>query len=797
MNFKRSISVGLISGLLSIFIGCSGNTPTAPGKPFGHMENAPVITTGTSGFFTASGLAGSYQLVIDPKNMKSELTSRASSIGESYIVNGLSFFTMATCSNCLKVKSIALTADNLVQLTFTIRHPFKAGDPLKPPTGRNRLDLDIFDTALLVHPVNTTPTQFSLTNASAYTGILVDNAGYTTEIANLIDDPAALPYVLVIDDNKAGTNTYNEFPMGAEGKFDAIFNVSDSMNFELYLTMGYGASAAKADRLNPTYFNPEFNRKSAWKVVVTPPNGNDPPSFLNTWNSSDNSTSFNVKVNIFDWQTGAHVNPDLTEPTDVYASSEVKSVTLEIPGMHNSLPEMTIPDSGSGTPGDPLVYSFSLKNENLLPMGNYTCLVKVTDERVPGDVNTGYETDTMVTSPDGIQLNWFEIPEFATYQTFIASVVQTPQFLIVTPNGGEEWPVGSAQTITWTGGDSLPTVKLEYSKDDFVADIHEIVPSTQNDFSYTWDPVPDDQSNTVRVRISSVDFPSINDISDDYFRIGGSMLERIVYTGESGTPYAQVFSIDPDGIGPPEQWTSCTDSYVEGAKLSPDGAYILYMAAGASTGFYSDLRIIDVASGVETDITPPGLDSLHGDFQNLGTKIVAAVGIFGAPLDLYTMNYDGSNPTRLATGNDVWAPQYSPDDTKIIYQNFASSQLYIYDVASGNSTQYTDDGTWNDDPHYSPDGTQITWATMYGMSGGRHIWVSPVSAWNPPDYKIDFEDYIRSPCFSPDGTKIAFDHGSFSSSEIAIYTIGSGAWVNITTNSWGDYQPDWGYMIPH
>ena len=289
--------------------------------------------------------------------------------------------------------------------------------------------------------------------------------------------------------------------------------------------------------------------------------------------------------------------------------------------------------------------------------------------------------------------------------------------------------------------------------------------------------------------------PSICDESDDYFEMTPGLIEMIVFTGESLGPHAQVYSIDPEGANPIEQWTNCTDLFVEGAVLSPCGGYILYTGVGLTSWFYCDARIIDVSTGSETDITPAGLDGLHGDFSNDGTNIVIAAGTFGYPLDLYTMNYDGSNVQQLATGVDAWAPQYSPDDTEVIYTNFGTNQVYILDIASGVSTPYTNNGTWNDNPHYSPDGSQIAWATGYG-SGTRQIYVSPVSSWTPPDYTIN-AGTSRSPCFNPDGTKIVFDHGAYSGTELAVYDIAQGTWQDITSNDWGEFQADWGYMIPH
>jgi len=101
--------------------------------------------------------------------------------------------------------------------------------------------------------------------------------------------------------------------MGSQKSFQVQFPVTppENLTFNLYLTCGYGSSAVLVDRLNPTYYNPEFNRKSAWKVEVIPPNGTNPPSQGNTWASNDSSTPFNVTVKAYDWQIGANVDhPD-------------------------------------------------------------------------------------------------------------------------------------------------------------------------------------------------------------------------------------------------------------------------------------------------------------------------------------------------------------------------------------------------------------------------------------------------------------------------------------------------------
>lgn len=98
--------------------------------------------------------------------------------------------------------------------------------------------------------------------------------------------------------------------------------------------------------------------------------------------------------------------------------------------------------------------------------------------------------------------------------------IEHPTITLDVPNGGETCYVGSNKDIEWTASPVITDVKLEYSKDVFGSDIIEITPSTPNTGVYDWE-IPDDPSETVRVRISEVGNESNNDESDGDFTIQG------------------------------------------------------------------------------------------------------------------------------------------------------------------------------------------------------------------------------------------------------------------------------------
>ena len=229
----RKIFFALV--LIIILTGCSGggNAPVTPSNdkpanPVGSLDSVPIIAGAMNedGSFNALGLMGAYEMTIDPATATAELVSkRLPTLGQSWTISGIGFFTIAPCSDCLQISSIALSVENYLQLTFHIKHPFPKGDLLLPPSAKNRLDLDVFDVALVIQPMGSTPVNYALTGAKIYSGILANNAGYTTEIANVTGDKAALPYALVIDDSLGSSSTWNKFAMGADSFFDGFFNL--------------------------------------------------------------------------------------------------------------------------------------------------------------------------------------------------------------------------------------------------------------------------------------------------------------------------------------------------------------------------------------------------------------------------------------------------------------------------------------------------------------------------------------------------------------------------------------------
>jgi hypothetical protein len=89
---------------------------------------------------------------------------------------------------------------------------------------------------------------------------------------------------------------------------------------------------------------------------------------------------------------------------------------------------------------------------------------------------------------------------------------------VVSPNGGEVWPIGTVQTIQWNSSSMSGNVKIELSRNGGVTFPETLFPNIPNTGSVSWT-VTGASSSSARVRISSIDSPSLNAVSSADFSI--------------------------------------------------------------------------------------------------------------------------------------------------------------------------------------------------------------------------------------------------------------------------------------
>jgi hypothetical protein len=128
------------------------------------------------------------------------------------------------------------------------------------------------------------------------------------------------------------------------------------------------------------------------------------------------------------------------------------------------------------------------------------------------------------------------------------TIIDEPVIFITAPNGGESWPVGSEQKITWRSA-GVGNVKIDFTSDGSLT-WSELVAETENTGTYTWI-VPDVISDSCRVRISEVGDGVPVDLSDAVF----SIVEATGLTAVKPNPdhFIKRRSVKKSSLRPPGQ----------------------------------------------------------------------------------------------------------------------------------------------------------------------------------------------------------------------------------------------------
>ncbi len=190
---------------------------------------------------------------------------------------------------------------------------------------------------------------------------------------------------------------------------------------------------------------------------------------------------------------------------------------------------------------------------------------------------------------------------------------------------------------------------------------------------------------------------------------------------------------------------------------SPDSSGILF------SGFHSkqaDIYVMNAdGSGLKQLTDHPSAD-MWGSFSPDGKRIVFQSKRDGAQEDIYIMNADGSNVVRLTNdpARDI-GPSWSPDGKRIAFSSSRDGglQLYLMNVDGSNQTRLTrvtDGKIKYYNPVWSPNGKRLV---FYSETGDRKDQVQIINA-NGTGQTVLTGGIGNNifPSWSPDGRRVIF-----------------------------------------
>ena len=404
---RKILLIVIFTGLV-IIISCSKTSnpvmiPNMENPDTGY--NLPDISEGVSAdrnLGSNKGVFGAWKIRVDSETLQAEIipARNAHAIGDIFDSDLSQFLNISPCGNCLIIPQITWDGYQNLAMKVGMKHPF---DNIAA-----RPDLHGFDVRaifILPHKFSETFTDIKVINTDGveedanldmqWSGLLSPD-GFTSHYDWLTTDTR---YFITGNDLPGNLNPFIRFfenyntapfdphaPAGhnvmAVGSgyyqrtaiLDGEFLENPDFEFYIIADVAYGQSATFANRPDPQYYLPAFNRTEAWRIEYWIENNN--LTFM------DPSSTADLVVQVFDWQQNAVVDPSYPDPLNlngVSESSRVHQLELSIPGFQLAPIVTDVNEGGDGSPDNPLQYRLQVTNEQGMS-GNSYGLLAVRDE---------------------------------------------------------------------------------------------------------------------------------------------------------------------------------------------------------------------------------------------------------------------------------------------------------------------------------------------------------------------------------------------------------------------------------
>ncbi len=527
---KRSSFFVLLFLITTISIACSGSGS----NPISPDSGSPAVTNhetpANSG--TTKAVWGIWDVSIDTETWKAEIKPAR---GAQYTVDVVMFLQPPAGSSAnlsIRVEDVSeWLTQGLIDVMVGLRHPFPGlnqyagfdvyGVFVTPGSIGGRYDGDVLYTggdaeAILLNPDGYTrwmnPTEFP--DMGTVLDFTPGRAGY--------------PDIRLFT---ATINAYKYFADGLDPEADVGVFFANQANVDARGTFKPGSYNERYYELkfplaggNPTLIF-QYAVVASWiepdpdltgdPFVVDVPGDFDYPANADEaiyLGITDNSTlyyvddqgggSVNLNLEVYDW--GA-IKPGVSVPDEVH-KIVVEGDSRVIPGGYMEFDQASL----APTAGNSSISSvYQIEIADCTPQSADDVPLLITVENTDPD---SFDPGT------GVPNNQDHLAAYFRYDAPVAGEI--PDTIRVTsPNGGETLWMAMSHEITWdTGSGGIADVRIEWSTDNFVSDVRLVVDSTENDGSYIWAPIPVEETDTARIRISDVDGPE-SDKSDDDFSI--------------------------------------------------------------------------------------------------------------------------------------------------------------------------------------------------------------------------------------------------------------------------------------
>ena len=165
----------------------------------------------------------------------------------------------------------------------------------------------------------------------------------------------------------------------------------------------------------------------------------------------------------------------------------------------------------------------------------------------------------------------------------------------------------------------------------------------------------------------------------------------------------------------------------------------------------------------------------------------------GGKTDIYVMDSAGDGQTRLTTTGADADPEWSPDRKLIAFHSTrdGNSEIYVMSATGTGVTRLTNDPLFDRNPTWSPDGTKILFEHGAEQYNARELYVMNADGTGVRRLTQNAADDF-DPAWSPDGKRIAFASTRDGGIDVFVVNADGSQVVNLTkTPESQEFGPSW------
>jgi CSLREA domain-containing protein len=156
---------------------------------------------------------------------------------------------------------------------------------------------------------------------------------------------------------------------------------------------------------------------------------------------------------------------------------------------------------------------------------------------------------------------------------------------------------------------------------------------------------------------------------------------KLVFSSDRSGGGTEIYVMNADGSNP-SQLTDAPGSYNYFPAWSPDGTKIAFVSF--RNGVSNEIYVMNSDGSNQTPLTvndnnDPGIHNFYPTWSPDGSRIAFESGRDGIG-NVYVMDADGSNPTRLTTAGGG-SPTWSPDGTQIAFMSVRDGNWEVYAIS--------------------------------------------------------------------------------------------------------------------